>query len=455
MIQWMTRIVALLLSISAPLLAAPNLLVLYVDNLGYGDLPCYGSKTGALTPHLDRLAREGVRCTDFYVVTSSCTPSRGALLTGRYPRRNGLVHQLRPEENQRGIGLPHREQLLPQYLKEAGYATGCFGKWNLGFAVGSRPTERGFEEFLGFRSGNVHYFKHLYHGEMDLRQGTEPIDRQGHYITDLSADAAIDFIERHREQPWFAYVPFNAVHFVSSVNTEPGETPAWQVPDAYLERYGWRGDEPDPQRRFLAVLTALDDAVGRIVDKVDELGLGEDTLIAFLSDNGAFMLKDRGLEVQSNAPFRSGGTTVYEGGVRVPALFRWPGTLPAGSVCSTMLSHLDIVPLSLHLAGLPVPEGRILDGKNPLPALSGDPIETPHAFLAFDYNRHSGLRQGDWKIVRTGADRDWELYHLLDDPAESEDLAASHPLEKERLLSIFSDWETEVQEDASPPAPKP
>ena len=441
-------------ALSANVAAATNFLVLYVDNLGYGDLPCYGAENGAIVPNIDALAAEGVRCTDFYVVTSSCSPSRGALLTGRYPRRNGLVHQLVPEENQRGIGLPHRERILPQYLAGAGHASGCFGKWNIGFAEGSRPTDRGFDEFLGFRSGNVHYFKHLYHGVMDLRRGTEPVDMRGEYITDISADAAIDFIERHREQPWFVYVPFNAVHFVSKINTEPGEEPVWQVPDGYLQRYGWSGDESDPQRRFLAVLTALDDAVGRIVAKIDELGLGEDTLVAFISDNGAFMLKDRGLEVQSNAPLRSGGTTVYEGGVRVPAIFRWTGRLPAGAVCEAMLSHLDMLPLSLRLAGLPLPQDRILDGRDPLPALAGE-AGSPHSVLAFDYRGHSGLRRDDWKIVRPGDDRAWELYDLATDISESRDLAAEQPEELARLVSAFEAWEKEVAEDASPPAPKP
>lgn len=441
--------------VPAPLAAATNFLLIYVDNLGYGDLPCYGATSGALTPHLDRLAAEGVRCTDFYVVTSSCTPSRGALLTGRYPRRNGLVHQLRPEENQRGIGLPHRERLLPGYLKDAGYATGCFGKWNIGFAEGSRPTERGFDEFLGFRSGNIHYYKHLYHGEMDLRRGTEPVDLGGSYATDLFADAAVDFIERNRARPWFAYVPFGAVHFVSRANTEPGEEPVWQVPEKYLRRYGLAADEADPRKRFLAVLTALDDAVGRLVAKVDELGLGENTLVALVSDNGAFMLKDRGLEVQSNAPLRDGGTTVYEGGVRVPALFRWTGRLPAGSVCPAMLSHLDLLPLALGLAGLKRPTERVLDGRDPLPALAGDEAASPHPFLAFEYNRHSGLREGQWKIVRPGPGKPWELYHLGDDPGESRDLAADRPAELARLVATFADWERDVAADASPPAPKP
>jgi arylsulfatase A len=444
-----------LLASPASAAAAPNILLLYVDNLGYGDLPSYGAQTGVITPHLDQLARDGVRCTDFYVVTSSCTPSRGALLTGRYPRRNGLTHQLSPDENQRGIGLPHRERILPQYLREAGYASGCFGKWNIGFAEGSRPTDRGFNEFLGFRSGNVHYFKHLYHGQMDLRRGTEPEHRRGEYITDLCADQTIDFISRHRDQPWLAYVPFNAVHFVSKINTEPGEEPEWQVPAKYLEQYGLSATEPDPQKRFFAVLTALDDAIGRILGALDEHHLAENTLVAMISDNGAFMLKDRGLEVQSNAPLRNGGTTVYEGGVRVPAIFRWPGKIPAGTVCGVMLSHLDIAPLCLSLAGLPPHAGRVIDGKDPLPALRGQTQESPHPFLAFDYNHHQGLRSGDWKIVRPGRDKPWELYNLARDIGESDNLAASNPNQLQQLLATFQAWETQVQTDASPPSPKP
>lgn len=438
------RALGLVFWVSYASAGAPNVLILYVDNLGYGDLPCYGADNGALTPHVDRLVREGVRCTDFYVVTSSCTPSRGALLTGRYPRRNGLMHQLRPEENQGGIGLPQGERLIPQYLKEAGYATGCFGKWNLGFAEGSRPTERGFDSFLGFRSGNVHYFKHLYHGQMDLRLGTEPLDRRGEYITDVCADAAVDFIRENRDRPWFAYVPFNAVHFVSSINTEPGEEPRWQVPEAYLERYGWRGDEADPKRRFLAVLTALDDAVGRIVGTVDELGLAEKTVIAFISDNGAFMLKDRGLEVQSNAPFRDGGTTVYEGGVRVPAVFRWKGGLPQGRVCETMLSQLDLLPMCLEVAGLKEPGDRVLDGKNPLPALTGEVEASPHEVLVFDYNGHLGLRKENWKLIRPRNGKAWELYDLVEDPGEVKNLAEAEAEIRDELVALLAAWEAGI-----------
>ncbi|MCC6536663.1 MAG: sulfatase-like hydrolase/transferase, partial [Bryobacterales bacterium] len=314
----------------------PNILLMYVDNVGYGDLGCFGN-TDVLTPRIDQLAREGARCTDFQVVTTSCTPSRGALLTGRYPLRNGLAHQLASTENWTGVGLPHRERILPEYLREVGYATACFGKWNIGFAPGSRPTERGFDEFLGFRSGNISYYEHLYNGQPDLFRGTEPYQVEG-YSTDLFADAAIDFIRRHVSRPWLVYLPFNAAHFNSAGNMPPGAKPVWQVPAKYLERHGWSANEPDERRRYRAVLTALDDAIGRVLDQLESLRLRERTIVMLISDNGAFMLPGRGLEVASNAPLRGGGTTCYEGGTRVPAIVRWPARIKPGTVVRETLS---------------------------------------------------------------------------------------------------------------------
>lgn len=430
-------------------LAKPNILLLYLDNAGYGDLGCYGNKA-VQTPRIDQLAREGVRCTGFYVAASSCTPSRGALLTGRHPLRNGLAHQLRTTENWAGIGLPHRERIIPQYLKAAGYATGCFGKWNIGFAPGSRPAERGFDEFLGFRSGNINYFTHTYHGEYDMFRGAERHRVEG-YSTDLFADAAIDFIRRKAGELWFVYLPFNAAHYVSKVNMAPGEEPEWQVPGKYLERYGWPADERSEKRRYLAVLTALDDAIGRVLDAVDELKLRERTFVMLISDNGAFMLPRCGREVASNAPFRDGGTTCYEGGVRVPAVFRWPGRIKPGTETAEMLSHLDVLPLCLDVAGLPLPENRVLDGKNPLAALA-DGAASPHERLFFRYGKASGLRQGDWKLVRPSEKQGWELYDLAADPGETNNLAAERPAEVARLDAAFQDWLGGVKRDASEPA---
>lgn len=449
-------VAALLLVGQAELLAAdaaqparPNIVLMYVDNLGYGDLGCYGNQE-IKSPRIDQLAREGVRCTDFYVVTSTCTPSRGALLTGRQPMRNGLMHQLQTTENWTGIGLPHRERILPQYLQDAGYSTSCFGKWNIGFANGSRPTERGFDEFLGCRSGNIHYFKHTYHGEYDIFRGIERHPVEG-YSTDIFADAACDFIRRKSDKPFLLYVPFNAPHYVSTVNTEPGETPEWHVPEKYLQRYGWPADDKTEKHRYLALLTAMDDAVGRVLDTLDTTGLRERTLVMFISDMGAILRPTHGKDVASNAPFRDGAPSLYEGGIRVPAIFRWPGKIEPGTESREVLSHLDVLPLCLSVAGAKPFEDRLLDGRDPLPALTGT-AKSPHEQIVFTIGNLAALRSGPLKVVRGAANKPWELYDLARDPGEKKNLAVERPDDVARLDAAYQAWLADVKRDASQPA---
>ncbi len=428
----------------------PNIVFMYADNLGYGDLGCYGNKA-VKTPHLDRLAADGVRCTDFYVVTSTCTVSRGAVLTGRHPLRNGLLHQLVVEENWHGIGLPHRERLMPQYLKSAGYATACFGKWNIGFAPGSRPTERGFDEFLGCRSGNIHYFAHTYHGKYDIYRGTEPCRMKG-YSGDLFADAACDFI-RHQsaaKQPFFIYLPFNAPHYVSRINVASGEKPQWQAPDSAFAAYGWNPSETDEQRRYLAVITALDADVGRVLDALDTTGQRDNTLIVFTSDMGPILRPAQGLGVASAGVFRDGAPSLYEGGIRVPAIFRWPGRIKPGSVSHAMLSHLDLLPAFMNLAEVKAPTERILDGSDCLPALTAN-SPSPHDRLFFHLGGAIAVREGTLKLIRPSNKVPWELYDLAADPSEKHDLASNHPQDVQRLVAAISAWQLESQNDASKP----
>ncbi len=438
----------------------PNILVLWLDNVGYGDLGCYGN-AAVKTPHIDRLAADGVRCTDFYIGSPSCSPSRGALLTGRHPLRNGLNYQLSTGEGGLTEGLPESERIIPQYLQPLGYATGAFGKWNIGFRPGIRPTERGFDEFLGHMSGNIHYFKYLYHGQNDLREGTEPIDRRGIYSTDLFADAAIHFIRRHREQPWFVYLPFNATHYVYPQNVEEGEKAEWQAPAKYLAMYGSPPDEPDQRIRFKAVLTALDDAIGRVLSAVDDLGQRERTLVFCISDNGAFMFPDRGLEVQSNRPLRDGGVTTYEGGVRVPAIVRWPKRLRSGTVCREMLSSLDVLPTILTATGAAMPTDRVLDGCDQAATLAGEK-PSPHKTLCWvwDQGRREqwrGIRHEQYKLVRQADDQPWQLYEFSRDVGESEDLASQRPDLVQSLVRRFDDWRRSVESDPtrSPSTKKP
>ncbi|MFT4587621.1 MAG: arylsulfatase A [Candidatus Binatia bacterium] len=421
--------------------ARPNFVLIYIDNVGYGDIGCYGNPV-VRTPHIDQLAREGVRCTDFYIVTSSCTPSRGALLTGRYPLRNGLTHQLGRDENWTGIGLPHSEKILPQYLKQAGYTTACFGKWNIGFAKGSRPTERGFDEFLGCRSGNIDFYTHVYNGQEDMYRGTEPIDIEG-YSTDLFADAACDFIRRNREKPFFAYVPFNASHVPNPKNKAPGVPTVWQAPPKYFKEYGYAADSTDPHEGYHAVMTALDAGIGRIVKQVDELGLRENTVVIVASDNGASIRESLILETGTNAPFRGGRTETYEGGIRTACIARWPARFKAGSVCREPIATIDFFPMLLGAAGVELPTDRLIDGRDPTPTLAGK-APSPHEFLFFEFRKWSGARSGRWKAVRPQPNRPFELYDLKTDWGETSDLASEKPEILNRLTGAFARWRQDV-----------
>ncbi len=429
----------------------PNIVLMYADNLGFGDLGCYGNGE-VKTPRIDQLAAEGVRCTDFHVVSSTCTASRAALLTGRYPLRNGLSHQLSPEENWRGTGLPHRERIIPQYLKEVGFATACFGKWNIGFANGSRPTERGFDEFLGFRSGNINYFTHTYHGEQDMFLGIERHPVKG-YSSDIFADAASAYIHRRAkdEHPFFIYLPFNAPHYVSSINMKDSEKAEWQAPAAAFERYDWRADDPVEKHRYLAVITALDDAVGRVLDMLDAEGMRDNTLVIFISDMGPILRPSCGLGVASAGIFRDGAPSLYEGGVRVPAIFRWPGHIQPGSVSDALLSHLDLLPWFLEITGAPKPRGRVLDGRSCGAALTRL-APSPHQRLVFHYDDALAMREGILKIVRPKANASWELYDLATDPSEKRNFAAERPNEIQRLTAAIAEWQRDVKKDASTPA---
>ncbi len=415
----------------------PNVVLLYIDNVGYGDIGCYGNPV-IRTPNIDRLARDGVRCTDFYVVTSSCTPSRGALLTGRYPLRNGLTHQLSRDENWTGVGLPQTETILPQFLKPAGYATGCFGKWNLGFAQGSRPTDRGFDEFLGCRSGNIDYYTHVYNGQKDLYRGTTPVEIEG-YSTDLFADAACDFIRRHRRQPFLAYVPFNAAHVPNPKNKAPAVSATWQAPAKYFEQYGYRADSSDPREGYHAVMTALDAGIGRIIDQIDELDLQDQTIVVIASDNGASIRENLLLETGANAPFRGGRTETYEGGIRTACIVRWPNKIQPGTVCREPVANIDLLPMILSAAKLSTTGEIELDGRDPTMTLAGT-AKSPHESLFFEYRNWNAVRSGRWKIVRARPDVPFELYDLMIDWKEENDLSQQQPKTVSRLTGLFKQW---------------
>ncbi len=425
----------------------PNILLMTVDNLGYGDLQIYNPKSKIVTPNLAKLASRGVRLTQFYTASPTCTVSRACLLTGRIAQRHGLINQLPGLEGNYGVGLNHSEVLMPEILKSAGYRTGCFGKWNIGFAKGSRPTERGFDEFLGNASGNIDYYRHVYNGKHDVYRGTagKPTTEHhaaGTYSSDLFANAAIDFITRNQnKQPWFCYLPFNAPHSPNPKNKPPGQINQWQAPAAAFARYGMSETETDPKLRYMATVTALDDAIGRVLDCLDEENATDNTFIFCFSDNGAFRRNREGIDMGSNEPLRDGGVTCWEGGLRVAALASFPGVIPAGSVVDQPLWSPDLMATYAKLTDAELPRTK-LDGKDALPVLTGKTASQHHSFY-FQFRKHAALRLGDWKIVRTRPDESWQLFDLKKDPSESENQSIAKPEKLAELVHEWQNWETE------------
>lgn len=418
----------------------PNIVLITADNLGYGDVGCYGNSV-VKTPHLDRLARRGVRCTDFYTASPTCTVSRASLLTGRYPQRHGLTWQLPGIAGNYGVGLKHSEILLPQLLKPSGYRTACFGKWNIGFAPSSRPTERGFDEFFGHASGNIDYYSHVYNGRLDMHRGTEPVRVEG-YCTDLFADATCRFIRENTGRPFFVYLPLNAPHFPNPKNKQPGQPCIWQAPKMAFDAYGYDPDTPDERQRYHAVITALDVGIGRVLETLDSADLTEKTLVIFFSDNGAFMLKRRGLEVASNAPLRDGGITLWEGGIRVPCIVRWPGRIKPGTICREPLLSCDLFTLCVNVAGGRLSDDLVIDGRDPLLALASE-AASPHESLFFQYGKYSAVRAGRHKLIRTRPNDPWMLFDLHADIGETTNIAAGNSGVVAQLSERFGRWRTE------------
>ncbi len=426
-------------------LSLPNILIITADNLGFGDLRCYNPDSPIPTPNLNQLAKDGARLTSFYTASPTCTVSRACLLTGRIPQRHGLTKQLAGVQGNYGIGLKHSEVLLPQILKqsEVTYATGCFGKWNIGFAPGSRPTERGFDEFIGHASGNLDYFHHNYREKHDLYVGTKELHRDGEYITDVFADAAIDFIQRKTKvhQPWFCYLPFNAPHFPTAGNKRSGQPNVWQAPDWAFQACKIPADETDPQKRYRATVFALDHAIGRVLTALVQTGAADNTFLFFMSDNGAFRLNRKGLDVGSNAPLRHGGVTCWEGGLRVAAMARWPGKIQPGAVNDQPFWSPDLFVMCAAMARVRLAKHPKLDGRNALSVLT-DNAPSPHKSLFFSYRSHAAVRKGDWKIVRESPADAWQLFDLPKDVREPNNTTSQNLQRVTALEQEFLTWQS-------------
>jgi arylsulfatase A-like enzyme len=403
----------------------PNIVFILADDLGWRDVGYHGGEIA--TPHIDRLAREGTRLNQFYV-QPVCSPTRSSLMTGRYPMRYGLqVGVVRPWAN---YGLPLEERTLAQALKEAGYFTAICGKWHLGHLSREYlPTARGFDHQYGHYNGALDYFTHVRDGGLDWHRNDEPVREEG-YTTDLLADEAVRLIERHdNSRPLFLYVPFNAVHS------------PFQAPPSYIDKHKHIGKRR--KRIYGAMVTCMDDAIGRIVAALDARRLRDDTLIVFCSDNGGVGA------VADNGRLRGRKAQLYEGGIRVTALAVWPGVLEAGAVVDEPLHIVDMYPTLLGLAGAKLDQPLPLDGKDAWPTIAhGKP--SPHEDILLNVTPANGaIRAGRWKLVHNGniganaagaepEENVCELFDLAEDPYEKNNLAEKHPEKLEALKRRLS-----------------
>ncbi len=459
------RVVLSALVLAAALSAKPNIVLIVADDLGYSELSCQGA-VDLPTPHIDSLAQNGVRFTSGYVSAPVCCPSRAGYLTGRIQTRFGHERNAIGVQNlDESVGLPLDEETLAELLKPAGYKTALVGKWHLGAHPNRRPHRRGFDEFFGFLNEGHYFVPRPYAGvwtwlriasnpfgpyprlqtgpfvfsdhmgadeptydlENPIRRGDEPLVEPA-YLTDALAREAVDFIDRGKDGPFFLYLSFNAPHS------------PMQAADKYMERF--RHIDDIHRRIFVAMVANMDDAVGRVLGKLDEEGLTDDTIIVFFSDNGG---PTREL-TSSNLPLREGKGQVYEGGLRVPYLVQWKAGWPQGKVDGRPVSALDVVPTALAAAGLTPPEN--LDGVDLTPYLTGEKNENPHEALFWRYTERIALRRGDWKAVgRYDPDRgpyDLELYNLSADLGETVDLAAREPERLEALRRLMEQQDKEM-----------
>jgi arylsulfatase A-like enzyme len=407
--------------------AQPNILIIVGDDMGYADVGIHGCKD-IPTPHIDSLAKNGIRCTSGYVSGPYCSPTRAGLMTGRYQQRFG--HEFNPGPNPTGdVGLPLDQVTLADRLKAAGYATGMVGKWHLGNDRKFHPLNRGFQEYYGFLGGAHSYFVNDNRGTKGqinaVLRGFEPVTEQ-EYLTDAFAREAVGFIDRHQREPFFLYLTFNAVHM------------PMQASEKYLARFKDVADEN--RRTYCAMMSAMDDAIGRVLAKLEDAGLTESTLVFFVSDNGG-----PPVNASSNSPLRGRKATTWEGGIRVPYLVQWKGKLPAGKTYDQPVIQLDFAPTALAAAGIEAKDAKF-DGVNLLPHLAGKVTAPPHAALYWRFGPQMAIRAGNYKLVKAAGIDQPQLFDLAADIGETKDRSADKPELVKELRAKYEAWNKTLAE---------
>jgi arylsulfatase A-like enzyme len=403
----------------------PNVIFILVDDMGYGDLSCYGSKD-IRTPNIDRLAKEGVRLTQMYSNGPVCTPTRAGFITGRYQQRVGLEWALTPDMKE--AGLPIEEGSIARTLKNNGYATALMGKWHLGSKPEFLPTRHGFDEYFGIVGGNADMYSHRnLPGDNVLYEGEKPTEVKG-YLTEHLARRSVDFIQRQKDKPFFLYLAFNAVHW-------PFQRP--NRPDMQRTRETWYdGTRAD----YIEMTQSMDAAIGDVLNALDQHKLANDTLVIFTDDNGGERLSDMG-------PYFNTKGTLWEGGIHVPGLARWPAALPKGKVSHQVAITMDWTATILTAAG--VQPDRQLDGINLLPILQGkQPMQERVLCWRIDRAgfRQQAIRSGKWKLVTQPTSVPTLLYDLERDPGERRNLFYEQPDKAKELQARLIAWDKEMNQ---------
>lgn len=413
----------------------PNFVIIMADDLGYADIGCFGSRR-VRTPHIDRLAEEGLRFTDFHSSGAVCSPTRAGLLTGRYQQRAGIstVIFADPKRPTHQHGLKASEHTFADLLSQAGYRTAIFGKWHLGYYPRYNPQRNGFDIFRGYVSGNVDFFSHVDQaGRLDWWQGETIKDEPG-YTTHLITKHSVAFLKEQRDRPFCLYVPYEPPHYPYQ---GPGDKALRVVgkPRGAAER---KQSMKDVRRAYREMVEEMDKGVGEIVAALKEQKLERRTLVMFFSDNG-------GTKQGENGPLRGFKGQLWEGGHRVPCVAWWPGTIEAGRVSNETAITLDIMPTMLDAAQVKVPDGHRLDGVSLLTTLTANkPLAARKLFWA--HGNSKAMREGAWKLILAGRNAKPELYRLDKDLAESHDLAKQEPARVQSMTAAIEEW---VQDTAA------
>ncbi len=410
--------------------AQPNIVIFYADDLGWGELGCQGYTKDIPTPHIDALAKNGLRFTNGYVAATYCSPSRAGLMTGRYPTRFG--HEFNTVANT--VGLRSDQTTIATRLKTLGYATIAVGKWHLGNQPENRPTKRGFDEVYGTLN-NTPFFHPTNFIDSRISNDVREVTDDTFYTTDAYADRSLDWLEKNKNKPWFLYLPFNAQHA------------PLQAPKKYLERFPKITDEK--RQLFAAMLASMDDAIGRVMGKIRALGQEENTLVFFIADNGG----PTASTTSQNGPLRGFKMTTFEGGPRVPFIAQWKGKIPAGKTYDLPVMNLDVLPTAIIAAGGKTDPSWQLDGVDLMPYLTGKQTSRPHQTLYWRYGPQWAIRHGDLKlVVSKGGSGQPELYDLATDIGESKDLASAQPAKVKELQALWDKWSAEQAPASTPDA---